>query len=176
MKRTFVLALGLLFMPALASAQVEIGLDAGLGINKVKDADDTGFSFGIPVSGARIGFAAGESIIVETMLDLGYAKLGDVNATSLDLVPGINYLINDQVYVRGEAGLTYITADDGTGSVSGTQLLFGGGIGMRRMLGDAALLRLEGAVDRRLEKLDQDIPFPASWDIRFVVGVSAVVN
>lgn len=174
MKRVFVLALALLFAPAVVSAQVEIGLDAGFNINKVDDADDTGFNFDIPTMGARVGFMAGESAVVETMLAFDYGKLGDVSGTDLLLVPGLNYLVGEQFYVRGEAGLSYSKFDDGTTSTSSTQYLFGAGAGIRQTLGDAALLRLEAGIDRLLENTDDAIP--ASWNFRLVVGVSAVAS
>jgi hypothetical protein len=91
------------------------------------------------------------------------------------LVPGVNILVGDQFYVRPEAGLSYAKFDNGTTDVSSTQLLFGGAAGIRQPLGmGGAILRLEAGVDRLLENEDDGIP--SSWDIRFVVGVSAVVN
>jgi len=174
MKRSLVLALVLMFAPAMASAQVEIGLDAGLGISKVDDADNTGVSFGIPVSGARIGFMGGETLVIETLIDFGYNKIGDTKLTGLSLVPGVNLLLGEQFYVRGEAGLSYAKVSSTGVDASTTQYLFGAGAGIRKPLGDGALLRLEGAVDRKLENTDDGIP--ASWDIRGVVGISAVVG
>lgn len=174
MKRVFVLALALLFAPAVVSAQVEIGLDAGLNINKVDDANDTGFGFHVPTMGARVGFMAGESAVVETILSFGYDKLGDNSSTSIDLIPGLNFLVGEQFYVRGEAGLSYAKFDNGTTSASATQYLFGAGAGIRQTLGDAALLRLEAGIDRLLENTDDGIP--ASWNFRVVVGVSAIAG
>jgi hypothetical protein len=174
MKRILVLTLGLLVAPAVVSAQVEIGLDAGLSIEMISDVDDNFIGFAIPSSGMRVGFMAGEQIIVETRLGVDYLKFGDTSGSSVDIAPGINFLVNDQFYVRGEAGLSRSSFDDGTGSVSSTQYLFGGAVGIRRPLGDGAVLRLEGGVDRWLENSDDFIP--ASTEIRLGVGVSAVVG
>lgn len=175
MKRTFVLALGLLAVPALVVAQMEIGLDGGFSYSDVDGATDATIGFSAPVSGMRVGFAAGESLIVETLLGLDWQKEGDASGSAIGIVPGVNFMINDQVYLRGEAGLARAGFDDGAGnSGSLTQYLFGAGIGMRRALGEGALLRLEAAVDKALENTDDGIP--SSLDIRIGVGVSAVIN
>jgi hypothetical protein len=163
-----------MFAPAMASAQVEIGVDAGFNYEKIDDVDDSFFGFGIPVSGIRVGFMGGETLVIETLIDLDYSKFGDSSSTSLGLVPGVNFLLGEQFYVRGEAGLAYFSFDNGTTDGSTTQYLFGAGAGIRKPLGDGALLRLEGAVDRLLENSDDGIP--ASWDVRAVIGVSAVVG
>jgi hypothetical protein len=174
MKRSFVLALSLLFTPALVSAQVEIGLDAGFSLESIDDVDDNVTSFGLPTSYARVGFPAGEMIVVETVLGFDWASVGDQSASELALVPGVNVLLGEQFYVRGEAGLMRSSFDPGTGSESTTQYLFGGGAGVRIPLGDAALFRAEAAVDRWLENSDDFIP--ASTQFRIGVGVSAIVG
>jgi hypothetical protein len=174
MKRALLLALGLLAAPMVASAQVEIGLDAGLTFEKITDVDDAAIGIGLPLSGARVGFAAGDQLIVETRLGFGWEKQGDASATSLDLMPGVNFLFGEGLYVRGEAGLSYFSFDTGTSDGSSTQYVFGAGVGMRRSLGGGALLRLEAGVDRLLENEDDGIP--SSWLIGATVGVSAVIN
>ena len=177
MKRALLIALAALAMPVLAQAQVEVGLDGGLGIQKMSGVTDKDISFDVPTSGLRLGFAGGESLIIETMLDFSWNKFGDQKTTSFGIVPGVNYLINDQVYVRGEAGLSYFKYDPGTGGSSQTQYLFGGAVGTRKMLGEGALLRLEAGVDRGLEKKDNGVvTIPASWNFRVVAGISAVVG
>jgi Outer membrane protein beta-barrel domain len=177
MKRALLIALAALAMPVLAQAQVEVGVDAGLGIQKMSGATDKDISIDIPTSGLRVGFAGGESLIVETMLDFGWDKYGDQKTTFLTLVPGVNFMVTPQVYVRGEAGLNYFKYDSGTGSSSQTQYVFGGAVGTRKMLGEGALLRLEAGVDRGLEKKDSGVvTIPASWDFRLVAGISAVVG
>jgi hypothetical protein len=174
MKRVLVLALGLLFVPALVSAQLEVGVDAGLSFESIDDFDDSAFDIDIPTSGIRLGFAAGETLIVETLLDFGYGSFGDLSATSLALVPGVNFLLGEQFYVRGEAGLLYSSFDDGTSDDSATQYLFGGAAGLRNEINDNVIFRLEGGVDRLLENEDEFIP--ASWVIRVVAGISGVIG
>ena len=174
MKRTLVLALGLLVVPAVAAAQVEIGLDGGLSYYDEDQAADAGILFNVPVSGTRIGFMAGPNMIIETRLGLGWFKQGDANGSSLDLIPGLNYMVTPQVYVRGEAGLTRDSFDPGTGGGSTTQYLFGGGVGMRRSLGAGAVLRLEGGVEMGMENQDDGIP--SYMEIHGTVGLSAVIG
>lgn len=175
MRRALLIALGVLAMPALAQAQVEIGVDGGLAIQSIKDADKQ-ISFDIPNADMRLGFAGGESIVVETILGASYYKVGDYKQSWIDLVPGVNFLVSPQLYVRGEAGLLYYKTDPGGSatSSSSTQWLFGGAVGSRKMLGEGALLRFEAGVDRALENTTDGIP--ASWNFRFLVGVSAVVG
>ena len=173
MRRTLVLALGLMVVPAMAAAQVEVGLDAGFIYSDEDGAPDAAFGFSLPVSGARVGFAAGEQMIIETRLGFDWMKQGDASGSNLDLVPGLNYLVNDQIYVRAEAGLSRQSYDPGTGGNSQIQYLFGGGVGMRRPLGPA-LLRLEAGVVKGLENTDDLIP--SHLDFHATVGVSAVIN
>jgi len=174
MKRGILLALGLFAVPALASAQVEVGLDAGFQYEKADGADDAQTGIGVPLSGARVGFAAGEQVIIETRLGFDWAKEGDYSATSLGLLPGVNVLFGDGMYVRGQAGLQYVSIDFGNGSESATQYAFGAGLGMRRMVTDGALVRLELGVDKALENEDDGLP--SSWRVGLIVGVSAVLK
>lgn len=177
MRRALVLMFGLLLAPAVVSAQVEVGLDAGLLFNKIDDVDDSQIAFSIPTVGARVGFPAGETMIVETLVSFDWFKQGDASSTDLTLAPGLNFLVGEQAYVRGEAGLMYSSFDTGTTDGSTTQYLFGAAVGLRRPLGmGGSLLRLEAGVDRLLEVEDEGlIDEPASWLIRAVVGVSGVI-
>lgn len=175
MKRTLVLALGLMMVPALASAQLEIGLDGGLTYSKDDGATDASIGIELPTSGARLGFAAGPQMIIETRLGVDWQKEGDASASLISLLPGLNYLITPQVYLRGEAGLSRFSFDNGAGiEGSGTQYIFGAAVGMRRALGSGALLRLEAGADQALENTDDGIP--ANLSIHATVGVSAVVG
>jgi hypothetical protein len=170
-----VLALGLMVVPQVASAQVELGLDFfGISLHDEDGATDSEIGVSLPVSGMRIGFPAGAQMIIETRVEIDWSKQGDASGRDLMLMPGLNYLINDQVYVRGEAGLSNFSFDPGTGtSVSGTQYLFGGAVGMRRPLG-MGILRLEAGVVKGLENTDDGIP--SFLDIRAGAGASVVVN
>lgn len=180
MKKTFVLALGLLVVPQMVSAQLEVGLDAGFGIT-MPDADgsDNITRFGVPSGGAlpffappqiRVGFAGGQSLIVESALGFDWVSSGDDSITSLLVMPGVNFLVSPQFYVRGEAGL--VRFSDGDDSI--TQYGFGAGAGMRRPLGGAALLRIEVGADKWLE--DEDAGIDGYLDLRAIVGLSAVIG
>ena len=178
MKRTFLLALGLLIVPAALVAQVEVGLDVfGITYTDVDGAADANIGISLPASGARLGFTASPQVIIETRVEADWDKQGDASSSTIFIVPGVNFLVTPQVYLRGEVGLLRVSGDNGTISASGTQYLFGGAVGMRRPLGGSgALLRLEGGVAMGLENLDGDIPFPKTTIIHASVGVSAVVN
>jgi len=176
MRRVLLIALGVLAMPALAQAQVEIGLDGGLAVRSVKNTDKQ-ISFDIPSADMRLGFASGESIIVETILGASYNKQGDNKFSWVNLTPGVNFLFSPSAYVRGEAGLMYYKTDNGTTSDSSTQFQLGGAVGTRKMMGEGTVLRLEAGVDRALEKKDAGVvTMPASWNFRVLVGISAVVG
>src|SRR5690242_2830832 len=109
MKRIWILALGLLVAPKMVSAQVEIGLDAGFGI-AMPDTDgaENITRFGLPTGGylplfsqARIGFVAGPTLIVETALGFNYMSFGeDDSFNALIVMPGVNFLVGPQFYVR----------------------------------------------------------------------------
>jgi hypothetical protein len=183
MKRTLVLALGLLVAPTLVSAQVEIGLDAGLAISSFSNPEgftgdiDGVTTFGLPGQWARVAFAAGESILVESLVGFEFLSEGDYSENTILLMPGINYLVGEQFYVRGEVGLIRFSESDTGFSESLTQYGFGGAAGMRIPLGDAALFRLEAGVDRWLEVKEAGFTTALGrTDIRVGAGISAVVN
>jgi hypothetical protein len=116
---------------------------------------------------------AGPQMIIETRLGPDWQKRGDASQSLVALLPGLNYLVTPQVYVRGEAGLVRAAQDNGTVSGSSTQYIFGGAVGMRRPLGPA-LLRLEAGVDKALENADDLLP--SSLDVHLILGVSAVIG
>jgi hypothetical protein len=173
MKRSIVLTLGLLAIPTFATAQVEIGIDAGLSIESIDDVDDNVTSFSIP-SGVRLGFGAGESVLVESRVAFERRSQGDVSITALGFVPGINFLVGEQLYLRGEAGLSYLKLDSGTDDGSVTQYMLGGAAGLRIPVRDNVLFRPELGVVRFLENTDDGIP--ANWEFRLQAGISAVIN
>jgi hypothetical protein len=177
MKRTLVLALGLLIVPAFVSAQVEVGLDAGFGISMIDDADDNINSFSLPGTWVRVAFAASPTILVEPVVGLEWFSVGDASGSDLLLLPGIVFLLGEQFYVRGEAGLFRESFDPGSGGDSTTQYAFGGEVGLRMPLGDSALFRAGIGVDRWLEVSENSvIEEPARTDVRLGVGISAVIN
>lgn len=175
MRRSIVFAMAMMMAPALVSAQVEVGVDGGLQLMSYDvDGADNGTSISVPTSGVRVGFPAGETLLVETLLGFDWFSQGDFSSTGLMLVPGVNLLVGDQFYVRGEAGLQYDSFDDGTTDGSTTQYLFGGAAGLRSPLGDAAILRLEAGADKMLES--EDGANDGAWVFRVIAGISAVVN
>jgi len=175
-KNPLVLAVGLLVTPQVVSAQgVELGLDFfGLSYSDTDGAADASIGVGIPESGLRVGFHAGPRMIIETRLEFDWDKEGDSSARSLMLLPGVNYLVNEQVYVRGNIGLANFTFDTGVIDGSGTQYIFGAAAGIRRALGSGAVLRVEGGVDQWMENEDDGLP--KILDIHGSVGVSAIVG
>jgi hypothetical protein len=175
MRRILVLAFGLMMAPQMVSAQLELGVDFfGVTYSDVDGAADANIGVALPLSGLRVGFAAGEGMTIETRMEFAWDKQGDASSRDLMLLPGLNYMINDQIYVRGEAGLSNFSFDPGTGtSTSGTQYMFGAAIGTRRPLG-MGVLRLEAGALKALENTDDGIP---SWlDIGASAGFSVVVN
>jgi len=182
MKKNFAIALGLLVMPQAVSAQLEIGLDAGFGI-AMPDADgaDNITRFGVPAGGfvplasppqVRLGFAAGETLLVESLVGFNYLSSGDDSINTLLLMPGVNFLVGPQFYVRGEAGLVRFSP---SGADAETRYGFGAGAGLRRPLaGGNAILRVEVAADKWLESeegFDDGV-----LDIRAIIGISAVIG
>lgn len=180
MKRIFVLALGLLLAPVAVSAQVEVGVDGFFTISNPSEPDGVSTSFdntnsiSLPSPAVRVAFPAGETLLVESLLGFNWSSQGDDSGSALLLMPGVNFLVGEQFYVRGEAGLMRTSFDNGTVSSSATQYGFGGGAGMRMPLGDAALFRLEAAADWWLENEDDGLL--GRMDIRIGAGISAVVN
>ncbi|MDX1646386.1 MAG: hypothetical protein R3304_04505 [Longimicrobiales bacterium] len=170
MKRIFLLSVALMLAPTMLAAQVEIGIDGGLSIESVDDANDDVTSFSVPTSGLRVGFMGGETVVIESRVALAYTSVGDFSLTRLTLVPGVNVLLGEQFYVRGEAGLAYVSDDDD----SLTQFLLGAAAGLRVPVADGVLFRAEGGFDRWLENEDEFIR--ASWEIRLLAGLSAVIN
>jgi hypothetical protein len=183
MKRSLVLALALLIAPALVSAQVEVGLDAGFNIAMISEPDgftgniDNVNTFDLPSQAVRVAFSAGDMLLIESMVGFDWFKQGDSSDNTLLIMPGLNYLLGEQFYVRGEVGLYRYSESDGTDDFSYTQFGFGGAVGLRMPLGDAALFRVEAGLDRWLEAKDNDvIQQLAETDIRIGAGISAVIN
>jgi hypothetical protein len=176
MKRMIgILALGLMAAPAAVSAQFEVGVDFfGLSYTKIDGLDDALITVDLPVSGMRFAFPAGAQMLIETRIEADWQKVGDSSDRSLTLVPGLNYLVNEQLYVRGEVGLQHFKSDDGTNpAISGSQYLFGGAVGTRRPMG-MGIMRLEAGVVKALENQDD---FLASWfAIHASAGFSVAVN
>jgi hypothetical protein len=171
-----VLAIGLLVAPQAVHAQFELGLDFfGLTYTDIDDGvDDAAIGVGIPESGLRVGFNAGPQMIIETRMEFDWDKRGDLSGRSLLLLPGLNFLVNEQVYVRGNVGLYNQAFDNGVVDGSATQYIFGAAAGIRRALGSGAVMRVEAGVDQMMENEDEGIP--KELRIHGSVGVSAIVG
>lgn len=174
MKRALLLTLALLGVPAVTAAQVELGVDAGLSLESIDGQDDDVTTFSIPTSAVRVGFGAGESLIVETLVGLNRRSSGDFSGTSIRLIPGVNFPVGDQLYVRGEVGLQRTSFSFNGEDESETQYVIGGAAGMRIPASDNVLFRLEFGLDRWLENADEGLP--TITEFRLVAGISAVVN
>ena len=165
-------------LPPSCRRRVEIGLDAGLGIISYDDVSGVSIDgetfFDIPSHTMRVGFPAGDQFIVETRLEGSYWSSGDESETTFTILPGVNFLLGEMFYARGEVGLRRGSFDDGSFSDSATQYAFGGAVGVRNMIGSGAVLRAEVGVDRWLENEDDGLL--AAWEIGIVVGGSLVIG
>ncbi|MDH3207453.1 MAG: hypothetical protein OEO79_12710 [Gemmatimonadota bacterium] len=170
MKRTFVLTLALLVAPTLVAAQWGVALEAvGLQVTSIADQDSQ-IDIGTPGHMARVWFAAGDQLTVETRVGLGYGKQGDSSGSTIELLPGVNFHFNDQFYVRGQAGLWRQGFDNGTTSGSVSQYAFGGALGTRRaIMGGPVSWGVEAGVTRWLENTDDFIPAETIFELGLLI-------
>lgn len=174
MKRALLLTLALLGVPMVVAAQLEIGVDAGLSIESVDGQANDLTRFSIPTSAVRVGFGAGESLIVETLVAVNRVSSGDFSSTSIGLLPGVNFPVGDQFYLRGEAGLQRLSVSLSGNDESRTQYAIGGAAGMRIPASENVGFRVELGLDRWLENEDEGLP--TTTEFRVLAGISAVVN
>jgi hypothetical protein len=169
MMRFVLIGLTLGVLPSIVEAQTEIGLDAGAVFTR--QSGETLTAFQIPSGWARVGFRAGDQVIIEPLATLTHLRSGGNSVTNLFLLPGASFLVGDGgAYLRGEVGLQWA---DSSSSDSESRFGFGGAVGLRRPIADAAaLFRLEGGATYWPEK-DTD---PSFTQFRVVVGVSAIIN
>ena len=167
MKRALLFTMGLLALPSVGQAQVDIGLDAGFGY--LRSSGESATTFNIPASSVRIGFPVGSSAF-ESRVVLSILNGNDETATLIYLAPGVNFPVGSNgMYLRAELSWAYA----GGGGDTGTQFGFGGAIGHKRPIGDGPVsLRFEGGVVQWLENSDFD-PVTA---ITAMVGFSVTVE
>lgn len=166
MKRALLLAIGLFLLPSVGQAQVELGVDAGLIVNRGDGESST--TFRIPTATFRFGFPR-ESISFESLFGVAIVNEFDETVTTIALLPGIVFTLGSNVYLRGEVVVTYVR-EAGSGA---SQFGFGGAVGTKRQIGDGPVfLRFEGGVDRLLKNDD----FASATEFRALVGFSVVVN
>lgn len=166
MKLALVLSIGLLVLPSVSEAQIELGFDSGIEVDRTLGINVT--TFDIPTRWFRIGFP-GERISFESLVTFSVTRVLDQTATAIKFLPGIVYHTRRGMYFRGEAGMLLIN-DPGS---SASQFAFGVAAGLKRQIGSGPLyLRLETGVDRWRGNSD----FFEHSEFRGLVGISVVVN
>jgi hypothetical protein len=188
MRRALLSLAAILALPLALSAQVEIGLDAGLSITNPDDDDDNLVTFAIPGTApsssflqggaVRLGFPFAERFVFEPLVSFTRFDIDDEAYTQLTLIPGVVALFGEpdavRFYLRGEFLFAYVSDFD---EESGVQVGFGGAAGLRKPLGDAAFLRLEGGFDKVNENDDADAPELFGYKhFRVLVGLSAIIG
>ena len=167
MKLALLLAVGLVVLPPVAEAQVELGFDSGVTVDRTLGNNVT--TFLIPSSMLRVGFFPGETIAFESLFQFAHQRTPGQKATVIRFLPGIVYNWRPSTYFRGEAGVLLI--DDS--STSATQFAFGIGVGTKRQIGPGPLyFRVEVALDQWRENSD----FFAHSEFRLLAGISIVLN
>ena len=166
MKLALVLSVGLLVLPSVAEAQIEIGFDSGVAVDRTLGINVT--TFDIPASWLRVGFA-GERVSFESLVTFSLRRVLDQTASTIKFLPGIVYHTRRGLYFRGEVGLLLV--NDPSSSLS--QFALGVAAGLKRQIGPGPLyLRLETGVDQWRENSD----FFKHSEFRGLVGISVVVN
>ncbi len=167
MRRALLFTMGLLALPSVGQAQVDLGLDAGLGY--LRSGGESMTAFNIPASSVRIGFPVG-SYAFESRVSLQIVNSDDETATSIFLAPGVNFPVGSNgMYLRAELAWSYGAA----GGDTGNQFGFGGALGRKRPIGDGPVsLRFEAGVDQWLETSD----FYPVTSIFALVGFSVTVE
>ena len=166
MKSALFLVVGLLVLPPVAEAQVELGFDSGVTIERSGGINTT--TFEVPSNWLRIGFG-GETIAFESLVSLAHARALGQSVTVIEILPGIVYNYRFSTYMRGEVGLLVVSAR----GESANQFAYGVAVGTKRQIRPGLLyLRFEAGVDKWRRNND----FNAKSDFRFLVGISVVVN
>ena len=167
MKRALLFTMCLLALPSVGQAQVDIGLDAGLGY--MRSSGESATTFNIPTRSVRIGFPVGSSASIESRVLLSIQNGDDETATLIYLAPGVNFPVGSNgMYLRAELAWGYA----GGGGDTGNQFGFGGAIGHKRPIGDGPVsLRFEGGVLQWLENSDFDPMTVMSAMVGFSVTV-----
>ena len=166
MKRALFFAVGLLVLPPVAEAQIELGFDSGVRVVRAGGLSQTRVD--IPAGWLRVGFP-GETFTFESLIDFTVAFSSGQTASVIRILPGIVYHYRASTYFRGEVGLLLI--NEAGDSLS--QFAFGIAVGTKRQIGPGPLyLRLEAGIDQWRENND----FAESSEYRALVGISVVVG
>ncbi|MFQ5529664.1 MAG: outer membrane beta-barrel protein [Gemmatimonadota bacterium] len=144
--------LGLLITTAPASAQVEIGVDAGLTSTRVDGSRLDVVQVDIPVQRLRVGFFVTPTVQLEP--SIGYSRVEVDGIASSTLQLGTDLLVHlgrdpyaPQVYIA--AGPSLLRADFGAGEE--TQVGVGGDLGLKLPAGGWMAVRLGVGYTRWLE-------------------------
>ena len=165
MKPALFLGVGLLVLPPVAEAQLEVGFDSGVTVERQGGTSQT--TFEVPSALLRIGFV-GQTIGFESLLTTFVRRVAGQTQTLIKLLPGISYNYRRSTYIRGEVGLVVVNAGS-----SASQFAYGLAVGNKRQIGPGPLyLRFEAAVDQWLENDD----FFSHTDFRGTIGLSVVIN
>jgi hypothetical protein len=165
MKPALFLGLSLLVLPPVAEAQLEVGFDSGVTVERQGSSSQT--TFEVPATLLRVGYA-GQTISFESLLTTYVRRVSVQTQTLIKFLPGIAYNYRRSTYIRGGVGLVVVNAGG-----SASQFAFGLAVGTKRQIGPGPLyLRLEAAMDQWLENSD----FLSHTDFRGTIGLSVVIN
>ena len=165
MKNIWVVPLAFLALVPPLSAQLEIGFDAGMRVEKMAGLSLT--TFHAPSEQIRVG-SHGETLAFETLLSFTHQRARGQSATVIKVLPGLVYFLPAGSYIRGEVGVMLIAT---VGSAS--QFAYGVAVGTKRAIGPGPLyLRIETGLDRWVENWN----YAESSEFRFLVGLSIVLG
>jgi hypothetical protein len=135
-----------------ASAQVEIGFDAGLTSTRIDGSDLTVVQTDIPVQRLRLGFFVSPGVQIEPSIGYSRVEFDGVGQTTLQVGTDLVFHIGQnpyapQLYVAG--GPSLLRTDFGAGEE--TQVGVGGDVGLKVPVGGWMALRLGVGYTRWLE-------------------------
>jgi hypothetical protein len=132
----------MLLVPAVAQAQVEIGMEGGLQISK--GIGDAVTEFDVPVGTVRIGFPS-DNVSFETLMSLNVLNVNST-LTLLNLTPGVNFPLGEgDAYLRVEGAMLLASG----GGETETELGAGGAFGVKKAIDETDVsFRFEVGYDR----------------------------
>ena len=135
-----------------ASAQVEIGVDAGLTSTRIDGSDLAVVQTDIPVQRLRLGFFIAPGVQIEPSLGYSRVEFDGVGQTTLQVGTDLVFHVGrnsfaPQLYVAG--GPSILRTDFGAGEE--TQLGVGGDVGLKVPVGGWMALRMGVGYTRWLE-------------------------
>ena len=156
----------MLCIPRPASAQFEIGIDAGLRYERIVGISRS--TFQVPSEWLRVGFRSGR-FGAESLINFMRQRTGGGVLTQLEFIPGLSYYLYRNYYVRGEGGMILTTLP----YASSSQFGYGLAVGANYPLGAKPFyIRLETAIHTWVENQDHF----EKKDFRALVGLSLMLN